>query len=241
MKYKIIIAIVCFVPLIMNAQTDSLYRIEFTKQINKFRKANSMKSLNLDRGLNLTAETIAKKKNNFKDNNGKYIKDSILAVLRENNIFDYQFEVLEKVKTKNNGFVTNNRLSSDLQSVLNDSLHNTIGISSILGSELVIIAKHYIDLNPVKKANINAYMVEGTNNMTVEGETIEIEGSTQLNNLEIHSFEKIVEEPIDVFKLTKDKMNNFKIIINNSKNRFKIPKEFSIIDSSGTILSVMQL
>lgn len=238
-----------FVPLILSAQTDSLYREEFTKQVNAFRKGKSMKPLQLTRRLNLSAETIAKKSIAFKDAKGVYIKDSILAVLRKNHIYDYQYVVLEKAKTNNQGFIADNTISSELQNALNDSLHNTIGLVSNSDKELVILAKHYVDINPSfglkYQGPDNIGEFQSGKKYRSKCSSVIITGQTSLTNIKVKSFDLtsniVSNTPIDSINLSKDINNKFNIEIDISKNRQKTPKVVCLNDSLGNILTLIPI
>lgn len=246
MKQNFLLIFLLFASYFLKAQTDSLHYKVLLQNINVYRASKMSKPINLSQGLNFAAEIVLKKGNTFKNVQGDYIKDSIRSEMRRNGIFDYNITILEKKKINNIGFQIGNKQSAEFEKVLSDKLINNIGIASNSGSEIIILTNHYVEIDPEFEVSLNA-PPDGVPliNYALDPRTITIKGYTQLSNLNVNSFDltKNIETntPIDIFKIKKDSKNEFKIEIPISKLRQKIPKQLSITDSTGNILSFIPL
>lgn len=241
MKNLILIGLLFFAVLTTNAQTDSVYRADFVKKVNEYRKGVKLKPILLNHNLNRAAEVLSKKGNAFKNEQGTFNKDSVRKVLRMNGIHDYQFDITENNTNPKGGFLKGVNKISELQAT-HDSLFNAIGATNFNGKELIFMSKHYIDFESEIRYNLTAtdYFKPYEN----QKQTFTIYGSTLLENLTVCVFEKgaNVEADMPMYKKILIKKGNlFVIELDVTTTNSRIPFIVSIVDTTGSIISQFNL
>ncbi len=136
-----LIVILSFVPLIIQAQTDSLYCKNVLNKLNEFRAQNSLQLFKLSDAQNKIADIILKNKDHLKDISGNYFEDSIRIILINNRFNDLQFKIIEKkINDKNI------ELDSALKEQLKEPDFKRVGIASNKNTVLTILFKGYIGI-----------------------------------------------------------------------------------------------
>ncbi len=140
MKQKILLFLFCFLPNLNWAQTDTLLRNVYLAKANDYRISKALRPMHHENYFDSITGIIFGKSKFIKNSQGNFIDDSIRKILRKNKIYDYQFKIIEKSKPKDKNF----ELDTELKNALNDSLYNTIGLSSNESQEIVILIKSYM-------------------------------------------------------------------------------------------------
>ncbi len=239
MKNLILIGLLFFAVLTTNAQTDSVYRADFVKKVNEYRKGVKLKPILLNHNLNRAAEVLSKKGNAFKNEQGTFNKDSVRKVLRMNGIHDYQFDITENNTNPKGGFLKGVNKISELQAT-HDSLFNAIGATNFNGKEIIFMSKHYIDFESEVTMNLSTTIFSPIENQKL---TYIIKGSTLLEDLNVCVFEQDdnVETDSPIYKKPLIKKGDFfEIELDRSKNS-RLPFIVTIVDRTGTIISQFNL
>ena len=237
MKAKLFLFILCIVPILLTAQNDSTYREIFYKNVKEFRKEKAVSPIFISKNLNAALESIVNKANRIKDSSGKFNRDSVMSIMRKNNVYDYQFEINEVSKPRKVSSGLKYKLSSKLQNSLLDSSNNSIGISSGTNADIVIVSKHYVDFDNYVQASIKRINFDHPEMIK---ETITITGTTELDGLSFCSFDYSgnVEKDIPIVKRQIIKKGNlFKVELDVTRTNKQIPYKICIVDEKNKIIS----